>query len=76
VSCPRSPCSFDARISSDDRGIVNYYWEFGDGAVETTTVPQTTHRYSSKGKYSARVTVTDTGGQRGSATAMANARKL
>jgi aqualysin 1 len=76
VSCPRSPCSFNAGASTDDHGIVSYIWEFGDGAVETTSSAQITHRYSAKGKYTARVTVTDTAAQSGSATGMVNARKF
>jgi subtilisin family serine protease len=77
VSCPRGPCAFNGGASTDDLGIVSYLWDFGDGSpAEITTVPQTSHRYAAKGRYVARLTVTDGSGQTGTATATANVRKL
>jgi len=41
---------------------VAYVWEFGDGAVETTGVPFTTHEYTTPGSHTARVTATAANG--------------
>jgi subtilisin family serine protease len=64
ASCQKASCTFDARSSTDDSGIVSYAWNFGDGATLTSTTPQTSHNYSTKGNYSVTVTlvVTDGGG--------------
>ena len=64
ASCQKASCTFDARSSTDDSGIVSYAWSFGDGASLTSSSPQTSHVYSTKGNYSVTVTlvVTDGGG--------------
>jgi len=49
--------------SSDDRAIVSYTWDFGDGATETTDTPSIEHLYGTPGEYEARLTVTDDSGQ-------------
>ncbi|MFD2176415.1 M20/M25/M40 family metallo-hydrolase [Veronia pacifica] len=46
--------------STDDKGIVDYRWSFGDGNESTMTSPR--HTYSSAGTYSVRLTVTDADG--------------
>ena len=55
--------SFNADGSSDNVGIVEYEWDFGDG---TPTVaedgPVTTHIYTEPGIYNVTLTVRDTGG--------------
>jgi PKD repeat protein len=53
--------SFDAAPSSDPEGnIVDYSWDFGDGA--TATGPTATHSYGSHGKYVVTLTVIDDDG--------------
>ena len=50
--------SFDGRRSSDPDGDpLSYSWSFGDGG--TSSAPAPTHRYSSRGTYTARLTVSD-----------------
>jgi len=49
--------NFDGSLSSDDGHIINFTWDFGDGATgygETTT-----HNYSDIGTYTVTLTVTD-----------------
>ncbi len=49
---------FSAASSSDvDGGALTYLWEFGDG--NTSTNVTTTYTYTTKGKYIAKLTVTD-----------------
>jgi hypothetical protein len=48
---------FDGSNSSDDVGIVSYLWEFGDSAMDTNVI--TSHRYSSRGTFTANLTVRD-----------------
>ena len=64
ASCQKASCTFDARSSTDDSGIVSYAWSFGDGSSLNTSTPQTSHVYATKGNYSVTVTlvVTDGGG--------------
>jgi PKD repeat protein len=59
--------SFDGSGSHDDRGIVLYEWNFGDGAVATGTTA--THAYSASGTYVVILTVTDADGATGTDTA-------
>jgi PKD repeat protein len=55
--------SFDAGGSSNDGGTVNsYVWEFGDGSVATTTVPNASHVYADPGTYTVKLTTTNLGG--------------
>ena len=54
------PLTFDASASSDNVGIVNYEWDFGDGATGTGMV--TTHTYPDPGIYSVMLTVRDKAG--------------
>ena len=46
--------------------IRSYFWNFGDGTSQTTTVPTVTKTYANQGTYVATVTVTDDLGQTGS----------
>lgn len=48
--------SFDGRGSTDDRTIVWYEWDFGDGDVAFG--PTDTHGYPLAGNYTATLTVT------------------
>lgn len=52
--------------STDDKGITNYAWQFGDGASSTNQNPS--HTYSVAGDYNVTLTVTDTKGQTNSKT--------
>ena len=68
-SCPKGKCSFDASGSTDDKGIVSYSWNFGDGSpVATTTGPKVTHAYAVASTFSVSLTVTDAAGQKAVAT--------
>lgn len=49
--------NFDANASTDDKGIVSYTWDFGDGAGGTGV--GTTHSYTSAGQFTASLTVAD-----------------
>jgi serine protease len=60
--------SFDGSGSHDDRGIVLYEWNFGDGAVATGTA--VSHTYSASGTYVVTLAVTDTDGVMDTDTAM------
>jgi probable HAF family extracellular repeat protein len=68
-SCERKQCTFDARSSTDDNGIVAYVWDLdrdrgGDrrkGAVVKTAYPK-------GGTHEVTLTVTDTKGQTNSVT--------
>ncbi len=59
------PITFIDR-STDDVGIVSWEWNFGDGTSSSEQNP--VHRYSADGSYSVTLTVTDTDGERASAT--------
>jgi PKD repeat protein len=60
--------SFDASDSSDpDGSIVDYSWDFGDGAKGTGVSVQ--HAYSQDGTYTVTLTVTDDDGATGTAKA-------
>ena len=53
--------SFDGSLSTDSDGtIVNYHWDFGDGAAIDATTP--THIFTSFGNYTVTLTVTDNDG--------------
>ena len=68
-SCVRKQCTFDARTSTDDNGIVSYVWDLdrdrgGDrrkGVVVKTTYPK-------GGTHDVTLTVTDAKGQTNSVT--------
>lgn len=56
--------TFDGSSSTDSDGrIQSYEWEFGDGAIATGT--NVTHKFSQKGDFSVRLTVTDNDGLEG-----------
>ncbi len=59
--------NFNASDSSDDDGsIVSYAWDFGDG--NTANGVAVSHTYTTAGSYTARLTVTDDGGEAGTAS--------
>ena len=49
--------SFDGSGSSDDTGISNWLWDFGDGASGSGET--TSHTYTTAGEYTATLTVSD-----------------
>jgi RHS repeat-associated protein len=53
--------SLDGSASSDDSGITDYRWDFGQGKTGTGATPQTT--YTARGTYPVTLTVTDASGQ-------------
>jgi PKD repeat protein len=59
VDCTQLACVFSDR-STDDVGVTNWSWSFGDGATSTDRNPA--HTYSSGGTFEVRLTVTDGGG--------------
>lgn len=61
----------DASGSSDDHGVAAIDWDLGDGTTASGSVVD--HRYPAPGSYVVTVTVTDTSGQRVSATVTATA---
>ena len=53
----------DGSGSTDDYGIVNYKWSFGDNTTASTSVVSTTsHIYAAKGNYKVTLTVVDAAG--------------
>jgi YVTN family beta-propeller protein len=57
------PTTLDASDSTVRFGtIATYSWNFGDGTVDTTTVPTTTHTYGTRGSYTVTLTLTSSGG--------------
>src|SRR3989454_237727 len=58
--------TFDGSTSTDDKGIVQYDWVFGDAQVGVGQVA--THAYAAAGSYTARLTVRDTEGATGTTT--------
>ena len=64
-SCNRSlRCSFDASQSTDDKAIVSYIWDFGDGrGMLTTTSSKVAYKYVVSGFYAVTLTVSDAKGQ-------------
>jgi subtilisin family serine protease len=62
ASCQRASCTFNASASTDDTGISNYTWTFGDGTSATGSNVMASHVYATKGSYAVALTVTDRGG--------------
>jgi PKD repeat protein len=64
-TCTNLTCNF-TDTSTDDNGITNRLWNFGDSSSSTDTNPS--HTYASANTYNVTLTVTDTNGQTGSET--------
>jgi PKD repeat protein len=62
ASCITLACTFDASLSTGERPIVRYEWDYGDGTTGETPV----HRYTSAGSYAVNLTVVDDAGARAS----------
>jgi serine protease len=63
-SCNGLTCSFNGTKSSDDVGIVQYDWSFGDTSGGSGVTAE--HTYVADGTYTVILTVTDTAGRTGS----------
>ena len=59
------PVTFDGSGSTDNVKIASYSWDFGDGS-ESGTGAKVEHSYTSSGKQTATLTVTDTSGNKAS----------
>lgn len=57
---------FSAEANDDDGAVKLYYWDFGDGSVDT--VPNPAHTYYSQGLFEAKLTVWDNEGLTSSRT--------
>jgi parallel beta-helix repeat protein len=70
VSRSRLRVDVDASASSDPNGdIVSYAWDWGDGAASGPSAdPRANRTYAAEGSYRITLTVTDSGGLRGTAT--------
>jgi len=62
------PVNFDASGSSDNVGIVSYKWDFGDGAVENSTIPSVIYTYANPRVYMVILTVIDEAGNMNAST--------
>jgi len=60
-SCTNLACTFDSSGSTDDVGITNRAWTFGDGGTAGNVVAPS-RTYAAAGTYSVTLTVTDAGG--------------
>lgn len=65
-SCTNLSCSFNGSGSSDDNGITNYSWTFGDGSTGSGVT--TSRTYAAAGTYNVTLTVRDTANQTNSQT--------
>jgi PKD repeat protein len=65
VVCVGRTCSVDAESSTDDGGIVNYHWAWGDGQTTSGGSPQSapSHTYAANGSYTITLTVKDAANQ-------------
>jgi len=63
-----APVNFDASGSSDNVGIVSYKWDFGDGAVENSSIPSVIYTYTNPRVYMVRLTAIDEAGNMNTST--------
>lgn len=68
VVCVGRVCAVDAEVSSDDFGITNYHWAWGDGQTTNGSDSDPSHTYAANGTYTITLTVTDTASQTGFTT--------
>jgi len=60
VHCSGLTCSFTDRSQDDDGTVVQWQWNFGDGATSSDRNPS--HTYQAGGRYQVLLTVTDNDG--------------
>jgi len=63
--------NFDGKRSTDDKGIVRFEWDFGDGTSSSGT--DTSHTFPKQGQYIVQLTVTDADGNSTTDTVTLNA---
>lgn len=61
ITARKYPTTFSIKISQPT-GISKYKWNFSDGVVTTTTVPEVSHTYEKMGKYPLIITLTNSKG--------------
>jgi serine protease len=77
VNCPRGRCTFDATGSTDDKGIVSYRWDFGDGLTTSGAMAaKVTHTYTTGSTYTVTLIVTDAASHAASSQQSIKVRKL
>jgi serine protease len=77
ASCQKGRCSLDGGASSDDKGIVSYTWNFGDGSPAlTTTSPKVSHSYTRAATYSVSLVVADARAQTSTSQALVTVKRL
>ncbi|WP_373519360.1 PKD domain-containing protein [Pricia sp.] len=54
--------TFDGSSSSDDKGITNFSWNFGDGSIDASG-ERLSHTYTNAGTFTATLTVEDEAGE-------------
>lgn len=76
ASCTKTNCALDASASTDDIGIANYAWDFGDGtSLASSTSAKASHVYAAAGTYTVALTVLDTGGHVAKTTKQVRAKR-
>jgi serine protease len=68
----KASVSFSGSASTDDKGIVSYGWNFGDGS--TATGMTASHTFNTSGTFTVTLTVTDAEGLTGTDTATVTVR--
>jgi PKD repeat protein len=63
VGCTGRVCSANGSTSSDDLGISDFQWTWGDSQITHTSTATTSHTYAVNGTYGIVLKVTDTVGQ-------------
>jgi serine protease len=78
TNCAHGRCSFDGSGSNDDHGVTSYAWNFGDGSAGTSagSSAKAAHTYTVAGSYTVTLTVRDSLGQTGTASAVLKFKKL
>jgi len=56
------PTEFEVKANGSSP-LVNYFWDFGDGTQESTSVNKATHAYNSTGTYNLEVDIRDSNGK-------------
>ncbi len=67
TTCAGLSCPLSASTSTDDNGILDYEWDFGDTTTGTGVSPG--HTYTAAGPYTVTLTVRDAAGQEDTDTA-------
>ncbi len=60
--CAQLACTFDGSSSSDDVGVTQYYWTWGDGTTTTSATAATSHAFATAGSRTVSLRVSDAAG--------------